>query len=229
MHSVSQSVLLSDASIYPIPVWTFSRDVRGFPHFMLWRPYAQQRVGSLTLLNLTVEPKQKALLGSAGRPRTIRLRRSITPNTTSPYWIVSSTPIRPNPRERHGICSRRIPIWAARCEPVGRNGVRNGPRPMASSNHRPHLGLQLRKHALGRRSYSPTALQNYAACPYRFFLQAIHRLAPREVPEAIDELDPLQRGSLIHEIQFELFERLRAANLLPDQQAEFRTRWQYAR
>jgi RecB family exonuclease len=65
------------------------------------------------------------------------------------------------------------------------------------------------------RSYSPTALQNYAACPYKFFLQAIHRLAPREVPEAIDELDPLQRGSLIHEIQFELFERLSTANLLP--------------
>jgi RecB family exonuclease len=71
------------------------------------------------------------------------------------------------------------------------------------------------KHALGMRSYSPTALQNYAACPYRFFLQAIHRLAPREVPEAIDELDPLQRGSLIHQIQFELFEQLKAANLLP--------------
>jgi hypothetical protein len=71
------------------------------------------------------------------------------------------------------------------------------------------------KHALGVRSYSPTALQNYQACPYKFFLQAIHRLAPREVPEAIDELDPLQRGSLIHEIQFELFERLRAADLLP--------------
>jgi ATP-dependent helicase/DNAse subunit B len=71
------------------------------------------------------------------------------------------------------------------------------------------------KHALRMRSYSPTALQNYAACPYRFFLQAIHKLAPREVPEAIDELDPLQRGSLIHEIQFELFERLSAANLLP--------------
>src|SRR5207244_13596498 len=71
------------------------------------------------------------------------------------------------------------------------------------------------KHALGMRSYSPTALQNYAACPYKFFLQAIHRLAPREVPEAIDELDPLHRGSLIHDVQFELFERLRARNLLP--------------
>jgi len=36
----------------------------------------------------------------------------------------------------------------------------------------------------------------------------------REVPEAIDELDPL-RGSLIHDIRFELFERLRVRNLLP--------------
>ena len=71
------------------------------------------------------------------------------------------------------------------------------------------------KHALGMRSYSPTALQHYAECPYKFFLQAIHRLAPREVPETIDELDPLQRGALIHEVQFELFERLGEANLLP--------------
>jgi ATP-dependent helicase/DNAse subunit B len=71
------------------------------------------------------------------------------------------------------------------------------------------------KHAFTARSYSPTALQHYASCPYKFFLQAVHRLAPREVPEAIDELDPLQRGSLIHDIQFELFERLQADRLLP--------------
>jgi hypothetical protein len=71
------------------------------------------------------------------------------------------------------------------------------------------------RHALGVRSYSPTALQNYARCPYRFFLQAIHGLSPREVPEAIDQLDPLQRGSLIHDVQFELFARLRDAGLLP--------------
>jgi RecB family exonuclease len=71
------------------------------------------------------------------------------------------------------------------------------------------------KHALDMRSYSPTALQHYAECPYKFFLQAIHRLAPREVPEAIDELDPLQRGALIHEIQFDRFARLSEAKLLP--------------
>ncbi len=70
-------------------------------------------------------------------------------------------------------------------------------------------------HQLGARSYSPTALEKYAACPYQFFLSAVHRLAPREVADVVDDLDPLRRGSLVHETQFALFERLRDADLLP--------------
>jgi ATP-dependent helicase/DNAse subunit B len=73
----------------------------------------------------------------------------------------------------------------------------------------------LRAHRLDARSYSPTALQNYAACPYRFLLQAVHRFAPREEPEAIDEIDPLARGSLVHEVQFELLRELQDAGALP--------------
>jgi len=73
----------------------------------------------------------------------------------------------------------------------------------------------LAAHALTARSFSPTGLQNYAACPYRFVLQAIHRLSPREEPVPLEELDPLQRGSLIHEAQFELFGTLRDHRLLP--------------
>ena len=49
----------------------------------------------------------------------------------------------------------------------------------------------------------------------KFFLQAIHRLQPRDVPVAIEELNPLQRGSLVHEVQFELFGKLREESLLP--------------
>ena len=70
-------------------------------------------------------------------------------------------------------------------------------------------------HALAARSYSPTALQHFAACPYKFFLAAIHRLSPREEPAAIEQLDPLQRGSFIHDCQFELLVRLRERKLLP--------------
>jgi RecB family exonuclease len=73
----------------------------------------------------------------------------------------------------------------------------------------------LQAHQPAARPYSPTALQNYAACPYKFVLQAIHRLSPREVPEAIDEIDPLSRGSLIHEAQYELLRELSEAGELP--------------
>jgi ATP-dependent helicase/DNAse subunit B len=82
------------------------------------------------------------------------------------------------------------------------------------------------RHGLGARSYSPTALQDYARCPYRFFLRAIHGLSPREVPEAIDDLDPLQRGSLFHEAQFELFVRLRERGLLPVRSSNLEAAWE---
>jgi len=70
-------------------------------------------------------------------------------------------------------------------------------------------------HGLAARSFSPTALQHYAACPYKFVLSALHKLAPREEPLPLEELDPLQRGSLIHEVEFALLGRLRDAGLLP--------------
>jgi CRISPR/Cas system-associated exonuclease Cas4 (RecB family) len=73
----------------------------------------------------------------------------------------------------------------------------------------------LQKHALSERSYSPTALQHFAACPYRFLLQAIHRLEPREEPEAIELIDPLTRGGLFHEVQFEVLTALKRDGMLP--------------
>lgn len=59
------------------------------------------------------------------------------------------------------------------------------------------------------RPFSPTALEQYAACPYRFFLSAIHRLSPLEIPGEIEELGPLEKGSMAHEVQFRVLSRLR--------------------
>jgi RecB family exonuclease len=73
----------------------------------------------------------------------------------------------------------------------------------------------LAPHQLAARSYSPTALQNFAACPYRFFLQAIHRLEPREEIEPLEVIDPLTRGALFHEVQFQTLTVLRSAGALP--------------
>ena len=73
----------------------------------------------------------------------------------------------------------------------------------------------LARHQLSARAYSPTALQNFAACPYRFFLQAIVRLTPREEIVPIEAIDPLTRGALFHEVQFETLSELRGIGLLP--------------
>jgi ATP-dependent helicase/nuclease subunit B len=66
----------------------------------------------------------------------------------------------------------------------------------------------LAKHRLSARAYSPSGLQHYAACPYRFLLHSIHGLRPREEPVALEQMDPLTRGSLFHAVQFELFHEL---------------------
>ena len=81
----------------------------------------------------------------------------------------------------------------------------------ASAEARETLAAQ----RIGARSYSPTALQNFAACPYRFFLQAVLYLRPREELVQLEQMDPMTRGSIFHEIQFRLFGALEAADLLP--------------
>jgi ATP-dependent helicase/nuclease subunit B len=73
----------------------------------------------------------------------------------------------------------------------------------------------LARHRIGARPFSPTSLENFSACPYRFLLQAIHGLRPREEIEAIETLDPLTRGALIHEIQFRVLTVLRDHGHLP--------------
>ena len=72
----------------------------------------------------------------------------------------------------------------------------------------------LKGHRLRHRSFSPTSLQHYAACPYRFYLQAVLRLRPREEAVDLEQLDPLTRGSLYHEIQFDFLRGLAEGDAL---------------
>jgi ATP-dependent helicase/DNAse subunit B len=73
----------------------------------------------------------------------------------------------------------------------------------------------LQKHRLSERAYSASDLQSYASCPYRFLLQGIHRLRPRESRVAVVQMDPLTRGGLFHAVQFQLFKKLQSEQLLP--------------
>jgi ATP-dependent helicase/DNAse subunit B len=44
-------------------------------------------------------------------------------------------------------------------------------------------------------------LQSFAACPYKFLLSAIYRLAPREEAVALQSIDPVTRGAIFHRVQ----------------------------
>jgi len=73
----------------------------------------------------------------------------------------------------------------------------------------------LMQHRPTLKAYSATALQQFALCPYRFLLAAIHRIQPREEATAIERMDALIRGSLFHAAQFRLLSELRNLGLLP--------------
>ncbi len=61
-------------------------------------------------------------------------------------------------------------------------------------------------HRLDKRSYSASSLQQFAACPYRFYLHAVAQLRQKEDKAGIEQMDPLTRGALFHETQFQFFQ-----------------------
>ena len=68
---------------------------------------------------------------------------------------------------------------------------------------------------LSGEAVSATVLEDYARCPYNFFLKRLLRLAPLEEPEALLSMEALERGRLLHQI-LELFYRSAAEQgLLP--------------
>ena len=68
---------------------------------------------------------------------------------------------------------------------------------------------------LTARPWSASSLEKYAVCPYKFALNGILRLRPREEASPLEELDPLTRGALFHEVVFELLNELKEASMLP--------------
>jgi ATP-dependent helicase/nuclease subunit B len=73
----------------------------------------------------------------------------------------------------------------------------------------------LQQYRLTARPYSATALQHFAACPYRFALYSIYRLRARDEIIQLERMDALTRGSLFHSVQFHLLSRLKSMAMLP--------------
>ncbi len=80
-----------------------------------------------------------------------------------------------------------------------------------------------------QRHWSPSHLEQYASCPYQFFLQHVLGLEPLE--DIGLETDHLSRGSLLHGALAELHQRLNAAHgqgISPAElsEGEFRPHWE---
>lgn len=66
-----------------------------------------------------------------------------------------------------------------------------------------------------RTIFSPTRLEIYARCPYRYFLEVLLRISSLEEPDRFGTLSPLDRGSLIHRILFLFLSRLKKEGRMP--------------
>jgi RecB family exonuclease len=73
----------------------------------------------------------------------------------------------------------------------------------------------LTPYLLSQRAWSPSVVQQYARCPYRFALRGIHGLRAAESPAGIQRMDPATRGEIYHAVQFELLGDLAARACLP--------------
>ncbi len=60
--------------------------------------------------------------------------------------------------------------------------------------------LDARLQTLTSRGFAVTALEKYATCPYRFYLSTVVGLGPRKAIADVEELDPVTRGLLVHEL-----------------------------
>ena len=79
----------------------------------------------------------------------------------------------------------------------------------------PELRSVLQAYRLSGRTYSATALQAFAACPYRFALLGMQGLRPRDTIRPLTQMDALTRGALFHDVQREFFVRAKEQHLLP--------------
>jgi ATP-dependent helicase/DNAse subunit B len=91
--------------------------------------------------------------------------------------------------------------------------------------HNPAIIALLRERFGSDRVFSPTALEDYIACPFRFFLGDVLRLEPLEEPR--EEIEVTRRGQAFHRALARLHRKLRAEGVnRPNEGVEQRVREQ---
>lgn len=66
-----------------------------------------------------------------------------------------------------------------------------------------------------KKIYSARDLTNYLSCPRKYYLSQVLRLSVAEYPEDRFEVDRMDKGTLVHDMLFTIFSRLKSENLFP--------------
>lgn len=121
-------------------------------------------------------------------------------------------------RRRASRLTSRVQMEAARAAwflafGSGVEGAQPGPLAGQLSNAALIAALAPRLPGSRERPLSASALEDYARCPFRFFVYRVLQAAP--IPEGGDDLDPLARGNLYHKVLELFFADRRDHNRLP--------------
>lgn len=113
----------------------------------------------------------------------------------------------------HASLAPALEWSAARARDLARANVGLSPRARELAHAR--LGFIWAGSGAGQTTWrgSATSLEDYAACPFRFFAARVLRIRPR--PPLGDELDAAEQGSVRHEVLAEVMQALRSEGLTP--------------
>jgi hypothetical protein len=64
-------------------------------------------------------------------------------------------------------------------------------------------------------AYSAHDIKTYLSCPRQYYLSQVLRLSLEDYPENQFQVNPLDKGNLVHEILFKTFSKLKSENLFP--------------
>ena len=73
-------------------------------------------------------------------------------------------------------------------------------------------------------AFSATRLERWADCPFKYFLENILNIAVLDPPEELLEIDPMERGSLLHRVLERFLNECSSAGVMPDYGAPWQKR-----
>jgi hypothetical protein len=225
-----QDPILLDAERRRMPGLPLSEDARA-----LERTRFALAVGSGARRVVLTYPRVDA---ESGRPRVpsflvldllesvTELRQDFKALERFPGWrTVPLHPAPPSARERplderewlvtRALAARPAPDALLQELPAARRGVESIRSRERTDILTAYDGLLGQGVDLGASALAPTALEQYAVCPFRFLLERVYRLEAVEEPDRILLIDPRARGDLAHAVLEATFRRLAENEALP--------------